>query len=130
MRKLISLMVGAVLVAAVPAGAAPRLAPEAKLAQALEGRVAGEAVNCIHLRPGTSSQIIEKEAIVYRAGGTLYVNRPRSGAEGLNDWDALFTRTFSSQLCSGDVVQMIDPGTGMMRGLVFLGDFVPYKRAR
>ena len=130
MGKFVSLLAGATLLAAVPALAAPRLSPEAQLAQAVEGRVAGEPVNCISLRGAGSSQIIENSAIVYRSGGTLYVNRPRAGADSLSNWDALLTRTFGSQLCSGDVVQMIDPSTGHMRGLVFLGDFVPYKRAR
>lgn len=130
MRKFVSLLAGATLLAAVPALAAPRLSSEAKLAQALEGRVAGEAVNCISLRGAGSSQIIENKAIVYRSGGTLYVNRPRLGADSLNRWDAQLTRSFSSRLCSGDVVEMIDPYSGHMRGLVFLGDFVPYKRAR
>jgi hypothetical protein len=130
MRKFVSLLGGAVLLAAVPASAVPRLSSEAKLARALEGRVAGEAVNCINLQRATSSQVIEKEAIVYRAGGTLYVNRPRAGADSLGGWDVLLTRTFSSQLCSGDVVELVDPSTGHMNGLVFLGEFVPYKRAR
>lgn len=130
MRKSVSLMVGAILVAAVPAVAAEKLAPEAQLAKAVEGRVAGEAVNCISLRPSGSSQVIQRSAIVYRTGGTLYVNRPRAGAESLSGWDTLLTRTFTSQLCSGDVVQVVDPSTGHMRGLVFLGEFVPYKRAR
>jgi hypothetical protein len=130
MRKFVSLLTGAVLLAAVPAAAAPRLSPDAKLAQALEGRIAGEAVNCISLHGARSSQVIENSAIVYRSGGTLYVNRPRAGAESLNNWDAMLTRTFSSQLCSGDVIEIVDTATGHMRGLVFLGDFVPYKRAR
>ena len=130
MPKFVSLMVGAILFAAVPAAAAPRMSPDAKLARAIDGRVAGEAVNCINLRSSTSSQVIENSAIVYRSGGTLYVNRPRSGVDELNNWDALVTRSFSSQLCSGDVVELVDTATGTMRGLIFLGDFVPYKRAR
>ena len=130
MRKSVSLLMGAVLAAAVPAAAAPRLSPEAKLAKAIEGRVEGRAVKCISLHRAGSTEIIENRAIVYRLGGTLYVNRPRAGADSLSTWDALLTRTFGSQLCSGDAVETIDPSTGQMRGLVFLGDFVPYKRAR
>jgi len=130
MRKSVSLLTLALLVAAAPAAAAPRLSPEAKLAQALEGRVAGEAVHCISLHRSQSSEVIKNSAILYRSGGTVYVNRPRAGAESLNNWDALLTRNIGSQLCSGDVVEMIDTTTGHMRGLVFLGEFVPYKRAR
>ena len=130
MRKSVTLMLGAILVATVPAAAAEKLAPEAQLARAVEGRVAGQAVDCINLRPSGSHQIVEDSAIIYRTGSTLYVNRPRSGAQSLNQMDALLTRTFSSQLCSGDVVEVVDPVSGTMRGLVFLGEFVPYKRVR
>jgi hypothetical protein len=122
-------MLSAILVA-VPAAAAEKLAPEAQLSRAVEGRLAGAAVDCINLRPSGSHQIVEDSAIVYRTGSTLYVNRPRFGAQSLNAMDALVTRTFSSRLCSGDVVEVVDPTTGVLRGLVFLGEFVPYKRAR
>jgi hypothetical protein len=130
MRKSISLMLAAVLVAAVPAAGAEKLAPEAQLSRAVEGRVAGAAVDCINLRPMNSTQIIRDSAIIYDAGSTLYVNRPRSGAQSLDSWNTLFTRSHGSQLCRGDVVEVVDPTTGTTRGLVFLGEFVPYKRAR
>ena len=126
----ISLLAGAILTGSVPASAKPRLAPEQRLAQAVEGRDRGEAVKCIALHRADHGQVIRDTAILYRSGSTLYVNRPRSGADSLNEWDILLTRTFSSRLCSGDVVEMIDSTTGSMRGLVFLGDFVPYKRPR
>lgn len=103
---------------------------EAELARALEGRVAGEPVNCINLHRIRSSRIINRTAIVYDAGGTLYVNRPRSGASSLTDWDVLVTRPFGSRLCSIDTVELISPGTGMLGGIVFLGDFVPYKKVK
>ena len=101
---------------------------ERQLAQTLEGRVAGEPVDCIDLHRVRSSRIINRTAIVYDSGGTLYVNRPRSGAESLKDWDIMVTRPFGSRLCRVDTVQMVSPGSHMLSGIVFLGDFVPYKR--
>ena len=130
MRRLVSLLIGSVLLAAAPAGAAPRLDPEQRLARAIEGRVAGEPVNCLNLRNIRSSQIIDRTAIIYDVGGTLYVNRPRSGAESLDQWDVLVTRPFGSQLCSIDVVQLYDTASRIQTGFVFLGDFVPYRRPR
>jgi hypothetical protein len=123
-------MAGAILLAAAPAAAAPRLAPEAQLERAIEGRQAGQAIDCINLRYSGSTQIIDRSAIVYRSGGTLYVNRPSGGAQALNSWDALVTRTQSSQLCSGDAVEIMDIGTNTLRGIVILGEFVPYNRNR
>ena len=108
--------------------AKPKLDPEARLAKALEGRVAGEPVSCIDLHRVRSSRVITDTAIIYDAGGTLYVNRPRAGAESLNQWDALVTRTPTTRLCSVDPVQVVNPQSGMMTGVVMLDDFIPYRR--
>ena len=113
-----------------PADAAPRLSPEERLAKEVEGRVAGEPVDCITQHRIRSSRIIDETAIVYEVGSTLYVNRPRSGQESLDRWDTMVTKTFGSQLCSIDTIRMVDPASGMMTGIVFLGDFVPYRKAR
>ncbi len=125
-RKIASLLLGAMIVA-TPAAAA-KLTPEAELTKALEGRVAGEAKRCIPLSRVQSSTIIEGVGILYRDGSKLYLNRPVSGAKSLDDWDILVTKTFGSQLCSRDVVHLVDPGSRMPSGFVFLGDFVPYTK--
>ena len=133
MRKLLSLTALALLFGAVAAQAAGPASPvdrEAELARALRGRVAGDPVNCIDLHRIQSSRVITDTAILYDAGGTIYVNRPRNGAEDLNQWDTLVTRLPSTTLCSIDTVRVVDLQTGMLTGIVFLGDFVPYRRVR
>ena len=130
MRKIIPLFAAALVSAAAPAMSAPRADQEAKLARALEGRVAGEPVDCINMRNIRSSQIIDRTAIIYDAGSTVYVNRPRSGRESLDQWDTLVTKLHSSQLCSIDVVSLYDPSSQMQSGFVFLGEFVPYRKPR
>ena len=112
------------------AAAKPKLDPEARLAKALEGRVAGEPVDCIQLSRVHSTQIIDHTAIIYDAGSTLYVNRPRAGLESLDRWDTMVTKSFSPQLCSVDVVRLLDTGSRFENGTVFLGEFVPYRRVR
>ena len=89
-----------------------------------------EPVDCISLNRIRSSRIIDRTAIIYDAGGTLYVNRPRAGAEQLDRWDALVTRLSTSQLCSIDTVRLYDTTSRFETGFVFLGDFVPYRRPR
>jgi hypothetical protein len=122
-----------VLAAASQVAAAdqPKLKGEAKLAKRLEGRVAGKPVHCISLHPTESSEVIDGVAIVYGGpGGRLYVNRPRIGAESLNDRDILVTRTTTSQLCNTDIVNLVDPVSHFSRGFVGLGDFVPYSKPK
>lgn len=129
MRFSLPVLIGAIVLAAAPASTAPRLAPEAKLARALEGREAGTPVDCIRLRDIRGSRIIDRTAIIYEGvGGTLYVNRPDAGASSLGYDDMLVTKTTLGQLCSVDVVQLYDRSTQMPTGAVFLGEFVPYHR--
>ena len=126
MRKLITLLAGTLMLGGV-AQAKPQ-DPEAELARALEGRVAGEPVSCIDLHRVHSSRIITATAILYDAGSVIYVNRPDNGADSLTQWDTMVTRTPSTQLCNIDTVTMIDRGSHSFSGVVFLGDFVPYRR--
>ncbi len=130
MRRLLPLICGALILASAPAPAASRADPETRLARILEGRVAGPPVDCINLRRIRSSQIVDDTAIVYDAGGTLYVNRPRAGRTSLDHSDILVTNLHSSELCSIDVVRLLDSSSRMQTGIVFLGDFVPYSRVR
>ena len=58
------------------------------------------------------------------------MNRPRGGAQGLDRWDTLVTRPFGSRLCSVDTVELYDTSARMVHGVVFLGEFVPYRRVR
>jgi len=104
---------------------------EAKLAKAIEGRVAGKPVDCIYNPQIMNTRIIDKTAIIYDSGSTIYVNRPDSGASSLSQWDVLVTKPTNSQLCNTDIVQLYDSGTPhMQRGFVGLGKFVPYTKVK
>jgi len=124
------LAAGSLLLAGVAADAKPRLTPEQALAKTLEGRVAGEPVNCIYTPRVLSTRIYDKTAIVYDAGNTIYVNRPDSGVRALDDNDIMVTTPTGSQLCNVDIVRMIDRSAGFFRGSVSLGQFVPYKKVK
>ena len=128
-----TLLLGAALIgAAMPAIAAQRdnKAGEAALAKAIAGRVAGTPVSCISQPTIRSSQVIDGTAIVYDVGGTLYVNRPRIGAESLDDDDILVSRTVSTQLCSLDTIRLVDNASRIDQGFVTLGEFVPYTKPK
>ena len=134
MRKTIAAILTAatVLSLSVSADARPRLSPEAKLAKMLDGRVAGEPQDCIYLPSVHGTRIIDKTAIVYESGRTLWVNRPRSGASSLDDDDILVTDLHGSgsQLCSIDIVRLHDRTSHFYSGFVGLGEFVPYRKVR
>jgi hypothetical protein len=128
MRSILA-SVAAVSLIASAAYAIPAKSPEEKLAKALEGRAAGEPVDCIYLRDIRSSRIFDKTAILYELNnGTYYLNRPDAGAQSLSWNDVLVTDTHSPRLCSIDVVKLFDTHPWMQSGFVNLGKFVPYKK--
>lgn len=118
----------ALLLAGTAADARTRLTGEEQLAKLLEGRVAGAPVNCISLNTVGGSTVIDKTAIVYGNGRTIYVQRPRIGATSLDSSDILMTQLTTSQLCSIDTVQLRDRNSHFWRGFVGLDMFVPYSK--
>jgi len=127
---ILGLMAGAALLAGGAAQAATDRSPGAQLARATAGRVAGAPVDCITLRDIRSSRIIDRTAIVYEMnGGRVYVNHPESGASSLDSNDILVTDTHSPQLCSIDIVRLIDNGSHFPSGSIGLGKFVPWTKA-
>ena len=102
---------------------------EEQLAKIVANRVPGEPVNCIRLRNIRSSRVLDRTAIVYEGpGDRLYVNRPEAGAQTLRSDDILLTKTSTDELCSVDIVRLIDQGPRFEHGFVSLGKFVPYDR--
>ena len=128
MNKAIVLLAAGASLLAAPALAAPRLTGEAKLADILKGRVAGKPVDCIDPRVNSETQIVDRTAIVYGWGRTVYLQVP-DNARALNRDDVLVTHLRGSgQLCSIDVVRLHDSSGGWNRGFVGLNKFVPYTR--
>lgn len=101
---------------------------EERLAELLEGRVAGEPQNCIRQLLTERMTTIEGTAYVYGSGNTIYVQRTQD-PDDIDDRDALVVRRFSgSQLCRQDIVTTIDPQLGFFTGAVFFDEFVPYTK--
>lgn len=133
MPRIIPVLAGLALLGLVPAHAATdrEARGAAELAKAIEGRTAGEPVDCLNLRDIRSTRIIDRTAIIYETrNGTIYVNKPEGGARSLDKWDVLVTDTHSTQLCDVDVVRLFDTVARMETGFVNLGDFVPYRKAK
>ena len=131
MKKLATILAGATLaLAGASAVSAETLTErgEARLARMLEGRTAGEPVQCISAWQSNRMQVIEHVGVVYDAGNTIYVARP-SDPKALGPHDALVIDRYGGQLCRTDVRHTVDRYDGYVTGPVFLGDFVPYRRS-
>jgi hypothetical protein len=131
MRKTVPLILAALAVAAAPAALSARdkLSGEQQLAKRLEGRVAGKPQSCIDYNSAKTMEVIDKTALVFGWGDTIYVNRPRN-AELLDSDDVLVHKSSQSEWCRLDIVQsMTRPGM-WFHGTVDLGDFVPYTKIK
>lgn len=129
MRQTFRILISVLLVGATPALAAPKPYPqgEAKLAKALDGRIAGAPLDCIDPKNVETVEIIDRTAILYRMpGGGLYLNRPSAGAMDL-EWDSTLTsRTIGARLCNHDTMTASRFGGA---SFLMLGPFIPYGKA-
>ena len=98
-----------------------------ELERMIEGRVAGEPVNCVRNFPQLRMRVIDGAALVFERGGVLYVNIPETPGQ-ISERDALRTRTFGTRLCRTDIVTTFERSNGIYTGNISLGEFVPYRR--
>jgi len=115
------------LLAAPATAGKQRLTGEEKLAKILEGRVAGEPERCLPMSATNDLKIVDKTALVYGRGKTVWVNRP-SNADSLDDDDILVRRSHTAQVCSLDMVKLVERSSLMQVGTVGLTEFVPYRK--
>ena len=101
-----------------------------KLAKALAGRTPGQPVSCIGNMRGSDMQIVDDQTILYRQGGTVYVQKPSGGCHGLGSGNyTLLTRLHgSTRLCRGQIGEVVDRVSGFTYGSCVFGDFVPYRK--
>jgi len=100
---------------------------EARLAELLKGRTAGEPVGCIPEFQSTRVEVIEGLALVYGMGKTIYVAKPDQ--PGTVQWDdVMVVKRTGGQLCNTDIIRTIDRFSGFTTGVVFMGKFVPYRK--
>lgn len=129
MRKIaMALAAGAALLAGTALEAKPKLTGEEQLAKAIGDRVPGKPVDCISLFDSRDQQVIDKTAIVYGNGSTIYVNRP-ANARDLDRDDVMVTDIRGgSQFCRLDIVRTHDRSNFFPTGFISLEQFVPYRR--
>jgi len=102
----------------------------AKLGRALAGRTAGQPVGCISNTRGSEMQVIDDYTILFKEGGTLYVQKPRGGCPGLgsNNLTLVTRMAGSNRLCRGQIGELVDRVSGFNYGACVFNDFIPYRK--
>lgn len=110
--------------------AADRQRDEARLADELRGRVAGEIVSCVEARDLGGNHAVSENAVIFNGPGNLvYLNRPAGPCPGLIRDRVLVPTVASGRICAGDVARTYDPARNVRLGACVLGPFTPYRRA-
>ncbi|QLC25564.1 hypothetical protein HFP57_11400 [Parasphingopyxis algicola] len=101
---------------------------ERRMAALLDGKTPGDSQPCINTRPTTQTSIIGNQMILYRVGPVVYRNDLDGMCPTLRSESTLVSQRYgSSQLCSGELVEVRDPYSGASFGSCALGEFTPYR---
>ena len=83
----------------------------------------GEKVSCISART-TDITPVNQSTLLVRSGGDYYVNDLRNQCNGIDDrFTRIELKLLSGQLCSGEIVKVVQQSGGVFRGSCSLGDF-------
>ncbi len=126
-KTLVSRIVIGGLIAAVTATSASALllGRESDRAQELLSQYekTGETVNCISLRRVKDTDAVDDYTMLIEAsGGDMYLNELSGRCIGLSFEQRYIHKASQSQMCRGDIIQVID-AFGKPRGSCGLGDF-------
>ena len=106
---------------------------EAKLSKLLAGKTAGKPVSCLQSWQSGNMVVIDDNTVLFRDSPTrVYRNDFRGyGCQNLGSGNyTLVTKSSGPSLCSGDIAQVVDLGSGINVGSCVMGDFVPYDSRR
>ena len=119
------------LVVALAGCAAPQAVADnqRELASYTLGRAAGEPMRCIPITNTSEGlRAVDHQTVLYRSGGTNWLNRLQHDCPGLRPLATLVVDTVGSRYCRGDRVRPLEAGVGIPRSVCVLGDFTPYRR--
>jgi hypothetical protein len=90
----------------------------------------GTAISCVPLRDLGGNRSAGQGAVIFGSGNRVWVNRPPAGCPVIRHGRTVTLRTTGSQLCRGDIINVVDPVSGINYGSCGVGDFEPYTRRR
>jgi hypothetical protein len=116
------------LVTACAATGAGPSSGETEVSTELAGRTAGEPRDCVSTSPGVNLVPRGRQALVYEAGDTIWVNRLAAACPGLDELSQIIIEVQGTQYCRGDHFRARDSGQSIPGPICILGSFTPYRR--
>jgi hypothetical protein len=130
MRAFFLLLIGGLVTSCAAGPPQPVASPKQQLAaqRILQGKVAGRPMDCISSFTANDMTWLDRSTVAFKRGSKLvYVNHFNGGCDNYGGRYAMVTRQVTSQMCRGDIVQLIDPVAHYPAGSCVFGDFIPYR---
>jgi len=100
---------------------------QTRLQARLAGYTAGQPQTCIEPNLTQNSERFGTTILYSNTGNLIYRNDTMGGCDF--DRDALIvTKSYSGQLCRGDIVHLVDRNSHMFSGSCTFGSFIPYRK--
>jgi Family of unknown function (DUF6491) len=100
-----------------------------RLEKRLANYTAGTPKRCVRLRELSGPESYGDGTLIFSNGrNLLYRNDTRGACRKIGAGRALITKTWGSEVCSGDFAQVADLSAGYVTDNCALGEFVPYRR--
>lgn len=104
---------------------------QARLAQLVEGKVAGVPQSCLPQYRMQDMIVIDDNTIAFRDGtNRVWITHPQGGCNllGAGGYTLVTRRATGMGLCRGDIGEVVDLRSRSTVGSCAMGDFVPYER--
>jgi len=102
---------------------------ETRLGQLLAGKVAGRTQSCISRIDADRQTVIDGGTIIFNGNRSRLYRTDIANCPRLDDRTTMIRRSTSSSICSGEIFEVRDSGTGFSHGSCSYGDFVEYRDA-
>ena len=115
-----------------PSDQAQSARADRELADALEGRTAGPPKRCINNYSDTQVHVIDDWTILYDAGSTIYLQKPRERCFGIGSGSRTLVarQVGTGQMCDGDINETVNLQAGIGGAPCVFGPFIPYTRPK
>lgn len=101
---------------------------QAELSKQLAGLVPGKPQECIQQRSYNDSSRVGDTILYNFSRNDIYRTDTNGGCFGLRRGDAIITKSYTGQLCRGDIVQTVDLVSRIPSGSCTFGPFVRYRK--
>jgi len=102
---------------------------ETRLGQILAGKVAGRTQSCISRLDAERQTVIDGRTIIYNGNRSRLYRTEIASCPALDNRSTLIRRSTSTGICSGEIFEVRDSGTGFSHGSCSYGDFTEYRAA-